>query len=66
MLTKYKYHCTRWVKRPVGMLARMGVTPNGLTLFSLLMGVVTSLSFVWHSSRSAGKAIRPLYSRFRA
>ncbi len=48
MLTKYKDHCTRWVERPVSILAHMGCTPNGLTLFSLVLGVLTSIWFVWH------------------
>ena len=47
MLTPYKAYFRRAPEAVAKVFVRLGFTPNGITLFGLLLGLLTCLLFVW-------------------
>ena len=47
MLTPHKEHFRRPAEIVARFFLRLGFSPNGLTLFGLLMGLMTCLIFIW-------------------
>ena len=47
MLTPYKAHFRRAPEAVAKIFIRLGFSPNGITLFGLLLGLLTCLLFVW-------------------
>ncbi|MBI3999027.1 MAG: CDP-alcohol phosphatidyltransferase family protein, partial [Candidatus Omnitrophica bacterium] len=48
MLTPYKAHFRRAPEAVARVFIRLGFSPNGITLFGLLLGILTCLFFLWN------------------
>lgn len=48
MLTPYKIHFRKLPEAVARIFLGLGFTPNGITLFGLVLGLVTCLLFVWN------------------